>query len=211
MYKWLLNIVFLLCTTLYTGHVAAGDGPSGEIFELHIGKKVYKVELDKPFTIRSPRKGRLKATLKRQETLTYSGNGIQFNYHHEMKISTESQMGVTTVTAESTASPLCIVQVYNIPISPSEVEKILVASLEKEFANRKADFMKGSGAQVKVKVGGVRRTGKKLDFLLAGQRFNARVFTFKKGKSVIAVMVQHDLEDSALANKYFSVILESLK
>jgi hypothetical protein len=191
--------------------LAGGKQSSKAVFELHVGKKVYKIQPDKPFVIKTPKGEKLKSVLKQQETLTHSGHGISFKYHHEMKVSTEEQMGVATITVEGTSSPLCIVQVYKIPISAGEVEKILVSSLENEFKNRKASFLEGSGGKISMKVGGKNRSGRKLDFMLAGQRFNAKVFTFKKGKSVIALMIQNDLEDQTKADKYFSVILNSIR
>jgi hypothetical protein len=209
--KRLIGIALVLGLALGGLRANAGGGSTKEIFELKVGNKVYKVEIDKPFTIRTPKGENIKAVLTRQETQMFSGHGIQFQHHHEMKVTTETQMGVTTITAESTSSPLCIIQVYSVPITAPEVEKLLVTSLENEFKSRKAEFMQGSGTSIKEKVGGVMRPGRKLDFLLAGQRFNAKVFAFKKNKSVVALMMQNDLQDKVVAQKYFTIILNSLK
>ena len=180
-------------------------------FELRIGNAKYDVAEGKPFTIVTPKGERVELVLRRKEVLQFSQHGASFNYDSSMKVSVTKELGTVTISVESTASPMAIIQIYSVPVTPEEVRDALLQSLRDEFKSRGADFLEGSGKTVKRQFRDADREGHYLEFLLGGERTRVEVFVFQKGNTVMSLMLQHLASDGELAKKNFSVITSSLQ
>ena len=180
-------------------------------FELRVGTTKYDVAEGKTFTIVTPKGERVELVLRRKEVLQFSQHGASFNYDSSMKVSVTKEFGTVTISVESTASPMAIIQVYSVPLTPEEVRDALLQSLREEFKSRGADFLEGSGKTVKRQFRDVDREGHYLEFLLGGERMRVEVYAFRKGDTVMSLMLQHLASDNELAKKNFSVITSSLQ
>lgn len=183
--------------------------PAAE-FELRLADTKYDVAEGKPFTIVTPKGERVEVVLRRKMVLEFSDHGATFNYDSAMKVEITKELGMVTILLSSTASPMAFIQVHSAAVTPDEVRDSLLQSLREEFKNRGAEFLESSGRTVKQQFRGVERDGQSLEFLLGGERTRTEVFAFKKGNTVISVMLQHMTTEAELAKKYFSVITSSL-
>ena len=201
---------FCLLSAVAVYSQTAKEPPAPE-FELRVGDTVYQVSPDQPFTITTASGEKLQAVLKRKEILRFTAPEISFNYPREMKVSAERSAGLLSVSVEATESPLAIVQVYSVPTTPAEIRKSLVDELTTRFKNEKAKFLPGNGRAVKRKIAGAERDGQALELMLASLKMRSEVYTFTKGKAVVAVVLQAAADDEALAKKYFQVISDSME
>jgi hypothetical protein len=198
----------LLSAAVYSQTAKA---PSPPEFELRVADTIYQVAPDQPFTITTPGGEKVQAVLKRKEILRFTSPEIAFDYPRGMKVSSERSAGLLSISAEATESPLALIQVYSVGTTPAEVRKSLVGELTTRFKNEKARFLPGSGRATKRKIGGTDRDGQALEFMLASLKMRSEVYTFAKGKAVVAVVLQNSADDEALAKKYFQVVTESLE
>lgn len=204
---------FWIGSFLCAGVLAFGPGPavSQAEFEIRVGGAVYEAVPDRPLSVVTPKGERMEIVIRRKEILRFADHGVSFNYPRLMKVSSEKQSGVVTITAESAASPLVLVQVYPAPSTETEVRASLVENFRDQFKSRKAEFLEGSGGAVRRAIRGVARQGQALEFLLGGQRMRTEIYAFPKDGRVVALILQHDLEDADLAKKHFSIITDSLE
>jgi hypothetical protein len=128
-----------------------------------------------------------------------------------MKVSSEKEVGVVTVTLETANSLLALIQVYSAPTTPEEVSGALVKTFREEFKSRNAEFLENSGKLVKRNIHGIERTGQAMDFLFAGERMKLEVYAFQRANTVIAILLQHHIDDAELAKKYFTIITDSFQ
>lgn len=187
------------------------EPPATAEFELRIGNSKHDVAEGKPFSIVTPKGERVELILSRKKVLQYAGNGISFNYDSAMTIEVEKDLGVVTVTVNSTASPMAMIQIYSAPLTPDEVRNQLIQSLQQEFKTRGAEFLQDSGKTIKRKIRDTEREGQYLRLLLGGEQMKMEIFAFQKGSNIMCVMLQHLESDAELAKRYFSLITDSLQ
>lgn len=180
-------------------------------FELRIGNTKYDVAEGKPFSIVTPKGERVEVVLRRKEVLQFAEHGVSFNYDSSMKVEVTKDVGVITISVESIASPIAMIQIHSVSASPDDIRNVLLQTLRDEFKSRGAEFLEGSGKTVKQQFRGVDREGQYLEFLLGGERLRMEIYAFQKGNTVISVMFQHLASDVDLAKKNFSVITSSLQ
>lgn len=180
-------------------------------YDVEIAGQSYSAIDSKPFTITTPQGEQLEIVIRRKETLEYNDNGISFRYYSDMTFSTENDVGVTTLTLDATESPLALIQIYSVPTTPDLIRKSLVEAFRNEFKSRQAEFLEESGREQIIQFNGVDCRGTVLEFYLARQRMQTEIYAFAKGANVIAVVLQHDMEDQELAEKYFSEITATLR
>lgn len=207
-------LVLLFTLGLFVGPTYAqttkDQAPTVE-FELRVGSTKYDVAEGKTFSIVTPKGERVELVLRRKEVLQFSDHGASFNYDSAMKVDVEKELGVVTITATSTDSPLAIIQIHSAAVSPAEVRDHLLQGLREEFKSRGAEFLEGSGKTIKRQFRGTDREGVHLEFLLGGERMRMEVYAFQKGNTVMSIMLQHLVIDDELAKRYFSVITNSLQ
>ena len=190
---------------------AAAAAPNGQPVELEmrLGKNTYPVRINQALTVTTPKGEKVDVVIRRRDVLQFTGAGITFSYPRQMQVSTQSAEGVTTVTAESLGSTLALIQVFNVPTSPADVQKQLADSFRKEFKQR------GAGGPtykpVQRKIGGASRKGALLEWNLAGQRLRSEIYAYQKDGLVIATVFQRAAEDEKQATRYFAIISDSLK
>ena len=206
----LVLLILLLCFAVFVYSQSGKKTSTRGEFELQIGNEVFEVVIGKTFTVTTPKGEKLDLTLRRKETLFYSGKQISFDYPSEMELSSDTEKGVKTIYLESTASPFVMLQIY----PPGNSEAIVLSSLmdafTHEFNSRNAEFLPRSGNETKRFLQTVERNGKALKYILSGQKMITEIYTFKKQKSVIALILQHDTVETKLAENYFSIVTNSI-
>lgn len=190
---------------------APKEHPPAVEFELRVGNTNYDVGEGKTFWIVTPKGERVEVLLSRKKVLQFAAHGMSFNYDSSMKVDVETELGVVTVTVNSAASPMAMVQLYPAPATPDVVRSQLLQGLQEEFKSRGAQFLPDSGKTVKRQIRGMDREGQSLQFLLGGERMRMEVYAFQRGNTVMSVMLQHLEVDAELAKKSFSVITDSLQ
>lgn len=180
-------------------------------YEVEVAGQTYSATDNQPLTITSPQGEQFEIVIRRKETVEYNDNGISFRYYSDMTFSTENDVGVITLTLDASESPLALIQIYSVPTTPDLIRKSLVEAFRNEFKSRQAEFLEASGREKIIQFNGVDCRGTVLEFYLARQRMQTEIYAFAKGASVIAVVLQHDMEDQELAEKYFSEITATLQ
>ena len=201
-------ILSLFVSPIYSQ--ATNQAPTSE-FELRVGNTKYDVAEGKTFSIVTPKGERVELVLRRKEVLQFAEHGVSFNYDSSMKVEVTKDLGVVTISVESIASPIAMIQVHSVTAKPDEVRDALLQTLRDEYKSRGAEFLEGSGRSLKQQFRGMDREGQYLEFLLGGERMRAEVYAFQKGNTVISIMFQHLASDVELAKKNFSVITNSLQ
>ena len=204
----LLFILCLFVSPIYSQ--TTNPAPTSE-FELRVGNTKYDVAEGKAFSIVTPKGERVELVLRRKEVLQFADHGVSFNYDSSMKIEVTKELGVVTISVESIASPIAMIQIHSVAASPNEIRDALIQSLREEYKSRGAEFLEGSGKAVKQQFRGMDREGQYLEFLLGGEKMRLEVYAFQKGNTVISMMFQHLASDLELAKKNFSVITNSLQ
>ncbi len=180
-------------------------------FDVWVEEDRYDFTEGEPFTVVTADGDTITLTIRRKSHLHFEKYGIAFDYHNEMEVSEDSDVGITTITLNSTKSPVVLIQIYTIQATPQQIEDALMESFQKEFQSREATFLEESGAEVTRTFSGIARKGKKLDLSLAKQEVRLEIFTYRQNQNVLAIVLQHDMEDTELAKEYFSVIERTLK
>lgn len=180
-------------------------------FELRVGSTKYDVAEGKAFSIVTPKGERVELLLRRKEVLQFADHGVSFSYDSSMKVAVAKELGVITISVESTASPLAIIQIHYAAVRPDEVRDALLQGLREEFKSRGAEFLEGSGRTVRRQFRGTDREGQYLEFILGGERTRLEVYAFQKGNTVMSIMLQHLAGDAELAKRHFPVITNSLQ
>jgi hypothetical protein len=180
-------------------------------FELQVGNTKYDVAEGKTFSIVTPKGERVELLLRRKEVLQFAEHGVSFNYDSSMKVEVTKELGVVTISVESIASPIAMIQIHSVPANPNEVRDALLQTLREEYKSRGAEFLEGSGRTVKRQFRGMDREGQYFEFLLSGERMRAEIYAFQKGNTVMSIMFQHLASDVELAQRHFSVITNSLQ
>jgi hypothetical protein len=212
MRRVLLTLLFALGVFVGAASAQATQGrPPTVEFELSVGNTMYDVAEGQPFSVVTPKGERVELLLRRKAVLQFADHGVSFNYDPALKVSTAKEVGVVTISVESTASPLAMILIYSIALTPDEAVTSLMQGFRDEFRSRGAEFLEGSGKTVRRPFRGVTREGQALDFLLAGERTRLEVYAFQKGTSVIAVVLQHLASDAELAKKHFGILTDSFQ
>jgi len=179
-------------------------------FDLQVGDRTYEIIPGQPTSIVTDAGDTIEVILCQKEILRYSGHGISFEYHHEMKLSLDSEADVVTITVESLKTPLALIQVYSSQFIASEPLRALLAQAYwEEFRARDAEFIYDSEEFTTRPIAGVDCQGGLLDFILAGQRMKVEIYTFTREDAVIAMIFQHDIAETVLAERYFKIIADS--
>ena len=208
---WGLSLTLSLFVSPTYSQATKDPVPPTVEFELRVGSTKYDVAEGKTFSIVTPKGERVELVLRRKEVLQFEGHGASFNYDSSMKVEVEKELGVVTITVEATSSPMVLIQVYSVAVSPEEVRDSLLRGLREEFKSRGAEFLEGSGRTVKRQFRGIEREGQSLESVLGGERMSIEVYAFRKGDTVMSIMLQHLASDAEMAKKYFSVITNSLQ
>lgn len=214
-----LLIILLALLVVYLGYAQATRKQStapprlnqGEVFELQVGDRVYEVVLNQPLTVVTPKGEEIELLLRRKEVLHYAGHGLAFDYPSAMQLSSETEGGVTTLTLEGVASPFVLIQIYPPSNSAERILANLLNAFENEYTSRQAQFLRGNKGSVQRSIGGATRQGRVLKFNLGGQQMVTEVYAFPKDGSVVALILQHDTEDAALAEQYFDIITANFR
>ena len=158
-----------------------------------------------------PKGSRARSASERKKILRFAGYGISFRHPRSMKVSSEKESGIATISLEDEESLFAMIQLYPSPTTVGEVRKLLMESFKTEFTSQEAKFLKGSGGPVKRNIQGVEREGRILDFELGGQRLNTEIYAIPEDKRVVAVILQHAVADAELAAEAFPIITDSLE
>ncbi len=128
-----------------------------------------------------------------------------------MVVTVESEENITTVTAESAESPLVIIQMFAGRIAPDTLRAGIPLSFREDLESRGAKILKDNGQPVTRKIFGQQQRGELVSYQLVGQKFRTEWYVVLKEKAVIAIMLQHEVQEAALAKKYLSRIIDSLE
>jgi hypothetical protein len=189
--------------------LAGGGVASAQEFTVEVEGKSYEASDGKPLTLTTARGEKLMLTVRKKSVLHFTNGGVTFDYPSAMTVSTESLDAAFSITLESAKSPLVIIQVYKVPTTADDVRDTLIKSLRAEFLSRKASVEPGEKTITRP-IHGVAREGRRLSFKLAGESQQADVYAFEVKKKVVALVLQHDLDDAELAKTYFPVVTNSL-
>ncbi|GIX46724.1 MAG: hypothetical protein KatS3mg131_0935 [Candidatus Tectimicrobiota bacterium] len=211
MLLWLVGVFVLVSWPGGQAGDAQAQPSPAEVFELHLGGRVYEVSLDRPFTLVTPAGERVELVLRRREVLRYETPELAFDYPAALRLHREIESGITTLTLEGVASPFVLIQLY--PGSPAAADILanLVAAFLDEYAGRQAQFLSGNNTPVSRLMGGHSRDGRQLRFRLAGQEMVTEIYAFAKPNAVVAVVLQHDTAEASLAERYFAIVTRRLQ
>ena len=207
---WILLFTLSLFVSPAYSQATKDPAPTGE-FELHVGNTKYDVAEGKTFSIVTPKGERVELLLRRKEVLQFAEHGVSFNYDSSMKVEVTKELGVITISVESIASTIAMIQIHSVAAKPNEVRDALLQTLREEYKSRGAEFLEGSGGTVKRQFRGMDREGQYFEFLLGGERMRAEIYAFQKGNTVMTIMFQHLASDVELAKRHFSVITNSFQ
>lgn len=210
--KYLSIIVAAITVVLASQNLRSEETNNQAEFDLQVGDRKYEIRPGQPTSIVTPKGDTVEVILHERQILKYAGHGISFEYHHQMKLSTDSEADIITITVESPETPLALIQVYPSQFIASEPLRALLAQAYwEEFKARDAEFIYDTDEFTKRSIAGVDHRGGRLDFVLAGQRMKVEIFTFSKENAVIAMIFQNDMAETVLAERYFKIIADSFK
>lgn len=179
-------------------------------YELHVDGVAYPIRPDEPVEVLTPQGERVPVRLVRRNR--YNKYGIAFRFPSAFRLSEEVQFQIPTIVLESNTSALAMIQIYpDDAKKQEEIHTLLVKGIQAQFLSRQAVFHQESGAETEATIAGSVRKGTRLQLELAGQTIQTRIFTFPLGNRVVAVILQHDMEDAPLATPLFQPILQSLQ
>jgi hypothetical protein len=116
---------------------------------------------------------------------------------------------MVTIKLKSSESPLAFIRVLPASEEAKDVLEALASGVREE--------LEGRGGQIKAlpapkrRVSGADRQGMAFETLLGGEQFKCELFAWKEKGKTRVLMLQHNEEDTELANTQFDVILSSLK
>lgn len=178
-------------------------------FELQVGDNAIEVQLDKPFTITTPKGERVAAVLHRRETLSFSGAGIAFDYPAAMKASIDTTGREPTIVVECDSSPFVLMQLYPRSLGVKEVTSIITHAYKTEMGGRGATI-DTTVVSVQRRVAGSMQTGQQIAVALAGEKLQIEVFVVPRRHDILALVLQYDIDENALAQDYFDTIAPSI-
>jgi hypothetical protein len=187
---------------------SVGGAVTATAFDVQVGSKKYQAELDKPFTVETPRGERLTAVVRSARRKQFSGAGVRFEFPPSLRLAEEREMGVTTLTLDCADSPVFMIQVYP-PVDPKDVEK----ALQEEYVNQfKTSGLKpiGKTGSASRMIGGSARKGSATEFVLVGTRLRVETFVFSEKKRTIAVAIQYSSDEKVLAEDLWRSVADSL-
>lgn len=190
--------------------VGASEGAEEAPYELHVDGVAYPIRPDETVEVLSPEGERVPVRLVRRNR--YNKYGISFRFPSVFRLSEEIQFQIPTLVLESNTSALAMIQIYPDDAKKrEEIHTLLVKGIQAQFLSRQATFHEESGAETETAIAGAVRKGTRLLLDLAGQTIHTRIFTFPLGNRVVAVILQHDMEDAPIATPLFQPILQSLE
>jgi hypothetical protein len=181
-------------------------------YDLLVGGEEYPAIPDQPFIIVTPEGREVEVVLKRREFLRFVGHGVQFSYPRRMRVSVKPDLGVATISAETTESTIVVIQVY------SAAASLLIS--EDRLADELIDHHRTSFKAVGIRllddkpervILGKKRVGSKLRFELAGLTNTVEIYTFKQAGRTVGLVLQNDHEDVKEASECFEAIVSSLE
>jgi hypothetical protein len=204
------RLVAVALVLLGTG-VSAQQSTDAVQFELKAGAQTLDVVEGKPFTFTTPKGERVELVLARKAEQSYVEDGLQFRYPREMRVTREVEDGTVTLTVEATNSVLAILQLFPEGAPAAMVRQELERGILQEFAARGGVAKKKEGTEVSRKFGKRELKGVRYDITMAGESFEIEVFALAHQKRVLGVVLQNFVEDRAVAERWFGMILGSIR
>lgn len=179
-------------------------------YELEVAGRVYPVRPGESVEVVTPGGETVPVRLIRRNR--YNRHGIAFRFPSVFRLTEEIQFQIPTLVLESNTSALAMIQIYPDEAKKrDEIHTLLVKGIQAQFLSRRATFLEGSGSETQLPIAGTVQTGTRILLELAGQTIQTRIFTFPLGNRIVAVILQHDMEDERLAEPLFQPILQSLQ
>ncbi len=187
---------------------AAEEAPA---FVLEVGERVYEIRAEQPREIETPDGDTLTVTLQPNTPRTFEGHGLRFDYPRAMRVRTTEDEGVVTLTCESEQSPRAVIQVYTLDLQPDAVRKALFDGLKSQVEQRGGEALERSGESVTRMIAGADRPGNALAMELDERTLEAEVYAFQQGERVVALLLQYNADEAAMAERHFRTLCESLE
>jgi len=204
--------IVAIAAILATQNIQSEETSDQAEFDLQVGDRTYEIRTGQPTKIVTPGGDTVEVVLSKKQILQYAGHGVSFEYHHQMKLSADSEADIVTITVESPETPLALIQVYPSQFIASEpLGALLAQAYWEEFQARNAELIYDTDEFTTRSIAGSDHRGGRLDFVLAGQRMKVEIFTFATEDAVIAMIFQHDIAETVLAERYFKIIADSFK
>lgn len=200
-------LLVAICAFLGVGYgFAAEEAP----YEIEVGGKTYPLHAGESVEVVTPGGETVPVRLLRRNR--YSKHGIAFRFPSVFRLTEEIQFRIPTLVLESNTSALAMIQIYPDDAKKrDEIHTLLVKGIQAQFLSRQAMFHEQSGSEVEAVIAGDVRAGTRLLLDLAGQTIQTRIFTFPLGNRIVAVILQHDMEEERLSEPLFQPILQSLQ
>ena len=176
--------------------------------ELQMGKSVYPVRVNQPFTVTTPKGERMEVVVRRRDVLRYSGTGVTFSYPRQLRLNATRDESSRTLELEGHGSILALVQVFTVPTTPAAVRKQFSESFRREFKSRGGKF---TVRPIHHRIAGAARSGELFEWALGGERLRSEVYAFQLGRSPVAVLLQRSADDEVQAKRYFAILADSLR
>lgn len=204
------GLIVAMATMLASQSLWSEETNNQAEFDLQVGDRTYEIRTGQPTSIVTPGGDTVEVILRKKQILQYAGHGISFEYHHQMKLTTDNEADIITITVESPETPLVLIQVYPSQFIASEpLGALLAQAYWEEFQARNAELLYDTDEFSTRSIAGRDHRGGRLDFILAGQRMKVEIFTFAREDAVIAMIFQHDIAETVLAERYFKIIADS--
>ncbi len=194
---------------LVTSMIALGAIAQTSEYDVRLGGKTYTAKDGEPVAVVTPSGEKLQLVVEKRNVLKFSDPDISFSHGSDMEVTSETDEGIKTITAECVDSTLFMVQVLPDKAPSNEAMDRLLDSFQEEFTKLKATFPKDRIVVARRNIGGTERTGKKLRFSLGEYRHETEVYAFGNGDKTFSFTFQSDHEDREAAEKRFKVITDS--
>lgn len=143
--------------------------------------------------------------------LTYTTEGLTFEYSSDMKVESETGLDIQTVTAETENSTLFIGQVLPYELTSEEAVNDTLKRMTRQFQSFGATFPQNRRSTSRRTIGGKETIGEKLKFSLGHLRHETEAYSFQRAGKTIILIFQADHEDREEAETYFKTIAESIR
>ncbi len=201
----LTHVISLMTLSLVAGLAQASD------YEVRLGNKTYVLTEGELTKVLTPKGEEVEISVTRIPILAFSTEGLTFDYSSDMKLESETELGVETVTAETENSTLFLGQIFPYELSPKEAIDVMLGGMQQEFQGFGATFPEDRLSASRRNISGKETTGKKLKFSLGDLRHETEAYAFQRAGKTIVLIFQADHEDREEAETYFKIIADSIR
>jgi len=180
-------------------------------YELTIGTKTYTITEGRPFTVDGPNGAPVNAVLKPKNEMSFHQYSLAFRYPSAVRVASQNDSGVVTVSLDTTGDYLAVIQVYPGIVSADYVKEELRKTMMSEYKSVGAKYSTQSEGSVQRMMAGKVLTSNKAGFVMAGTKYTDEFYAFAQNNHTYALMIQYSQDELKISEAYTNTILGSLE